>query len=392
MQQLEFNILFFFIMPAFWLGIVRTLIDHHVRVKRERSLYDTAINPKHSEFQTFLVATLGLGIVGSLLSFAFGIEVSYAWIFVYEVLIALMLIIPGFMIPFAGMGVSMLLILLFGNNFYLHVLDGDFRLTLQNTMPVGMNFLELLTVMLVLQYLFLKFNRNSVTSPILKKNIRGNRVASYLFSKFTVFPLVFLVPGQLFVANSPFWPVFRLFGSKVTILVVPFLIGYRFKFSSDMSATILKRMANATGWLAWLSLGLTIDAFLWKNLWFEVVAIVVILLAYGLVLYHYHRVDKRASNQQVEQAVDGIRILAVKPNTPASKMQLQAGDLILEVNGQPVRNETQLYQALQSSPTFCHLKVKHQDGQLELTDSAIYAGTPHEIGIVTFPSSETGGN
>ncbi|USS88687.1 PDZ domain-containing protein [Fructilactobacillus cliffordii] len=389
-QQLLFNVLFFFMMPAFWFGIGRTLVDHHLRVKRERSLYDSAINPKHTELRTFLWGTIGLGIVGSVLSFAFGIEVSYAWIFAYEAIVALMLVIPGAMFPFAGMGILMLLILLLGNNFYTHILNGNLSLTLQNTMPVGMNFLELLTVMLILQYLFLKFNRKSVNSPVLSKNIRGNQVASYLFNKFTIFPLVFLVPGQLFVANSPFWPMFRLFGSKVSILVVPFLIGYRFKFVSDMSADILKRLANATGWLAWLSLGLTIDAFLWKNLWFEVLAIIVLLLAYGMVLYHYHRVDKRASAKQVEQAVDGIRILAVKPNTPASKMNLQTGDLILEVNGQAVRNEEQLYRALQSSPAFCHLKIKNRNGQLELKDAAIYEGAPHEIGIVTFPKEKTG--
>ncbi|USS87805.1 PDZ domain-containing protein [Fructilactobacillus hinvesii] len=390
MQQLLFNVLFFFMMPVFWLGIGRTLVDHHLRMKRERDLYGSAINPKHTELKTFLLGTIGLGIVGSILSFGFGIEVSFAWIFAYEVIMAFMVVIPGFMFPFAGMGILMLLILLLGNNFYTHILNGNFNLTLQNTMPVGMNFLELLTVMLILQYLFLKFNRKSVNSPVLSKNIRGNRVASYLFNKFTVVPLVFLVPGQLFVANSPFWPMFRLFGSKVSILVVPFLIGYRFKFISDMSENIVKRLANATGWLAWLSLGLTVDAFLWKNLWFEVAAIIVLLLAYAMVLYHYHRVDRKASAKQVEQAVDGIRILAVKPNTPASKMKLQTGDLILEVNDQAVRNEDQLYRALQSNPTFCHLKIKNRDGQLELKDSAIYAGAPHEIGIVTFPKDETG--
>ena len=66
-------------------------------------------------------------------------------------------------------------------------------------------------------------------------------------------------------------------------------------------------------------------------------------------------------------------------------MNLKIGDLIQEVNGQQVRNENQLYKALQSNPTYCRLKIKNRNGRLELKEAAIFADAPHESGIVTFP-------
>ncbi|WP_252895275.1 hypothetical protein [Fructilactobacillus florum] len=134
-------------------------------------------------------------------------------------------------------------------------------MVLQNPLPEGIDFLALLTILLFLQYLFIKFNRKSVNSPVIGKNIRGNRVATYLFDKVSVVPLVLLVPGDLFETTSPFWPVFKIFGVKLSILIVPFLIGLNFRFIGEQPAKIMQRLANAIGWLALASLGITIDAF-----------------------------------------------------------------------------------------------------------------------------------
>ncbi|KRN79292.1 trypsin [Fructilactobacillus lindneri] len=385
-MELALNILFFLIVPTFWLGIIRTYLSYRSRLKRERSLYDSAINPKNTEMRTFFISLIVLGIIGSLFTSLVGIEVSYVWIIFYEIVITIALLIPGLMIPFTVLFGTMIIILIFGNKFYSNIISGHFKITLQNTMPEGLDFLALITAMLIIQYVFLKINRKSVNSPIITKNIRGNKIASYVFNKMTVVPLVLFVPGSLFESTSPLWHVFKIFGAKLTILVVPFLIGFRFKFMGEMPEKLLKRMANAIGWLAWLSLGLMIDAFIWKNLWFDIASIVVIFAAYLLILRHYKKVDQN-EGKTVEQSIDGIRILAVKPNTPAAKMNLKIGDLIQEVNGKPVKSENQLYKALQSNPTFCRLKIKNRNGKLEMKESAIYAGSPHEIGIVTFPNN-----
>lgn len=383
-MQLAVNILFFFIMPVFWLGLIRTHLIYRRRVTRERKLFDSAINPNHTEFKSFMIGLIVLGIIGSLLTSLLGIEVNYSWVFLYEGLATLCLLIPGLMFPFTVMLISIIILVLFGDQFLYLILSWNFSNFLPEHTSMNMDFLALMTVVMILQYLFLKLNVKSFTSPIIQKNVRGNKVASYLFDKLTVVPLILFVPGNLLTSTSAFWPIFKIFGVKLSILVVPILIGFNFKFLGQASEKILKKITKAIGGLCWLSLGLTLDAFLWKNAMFDLMSVLLIGLCYFLVLHHYKKVDKQV-DKQVEQAVDGIRILGIKNDTPASKMNLKIGDLIQEVNGQQVRNENQLYKALQSNPTYCRLKIKNRNGRLELKEAAIFADAPHEIGIVTFP-------
>ena len=58
--------------------------------------------------------------------------------------------------------------------------------------------------------------------------------------------------------------------------------------------------------------------------------------------------------------------------------------VILECNGIKVATGDELYEALQKSPAYCRLKVKNFEGELKLAESAIYADSPHEIGLVLF--------
>jgi S1-C subfamily serine protease len=69
-------------------------------------------------------------------------------------------------------------------------------------------------------------------------------------------------------------------------------------------------------------------------------------------------------------------------------MDLAAGDIILECNHRPVNSETSFYEALLANPAYCHLRVQDMNGELKMTETAIYSGAPHEIGIVLFRDQE----
>ena len=80
--------------------------------------------------------------------------------------------------------------------------------------------------------------------------------------------------------------------------------------------------------------------------------------------------------------------MAVRQDTPAQKMGLEPGDIILECNKQHVTTENELYEALQDNAAYCRMKVRTYDGQLKLAESAIYSDSPHEIGLVLFRDSK----
>jgi len=38
-----------------------------------------------------------------------------------------------------------------------------------------------------------------------------------------------------------------------------------------------------------------------------------------------------------------------------------------------------------TDPTYCHLRVKTQSGDIKITESAIFEDSPHNLGVMTFP-------
>ncbi|MEG0496850.1 MAG: PDZ domain-containing protein, partial [Carnobacterium sp.] len=79
---------------------------------------------------------------------------------------------------------------------------------------------------------------------------------------------------------------------------------------------------------------------------------------------------------------EGLKVIAVRPDTPAEKMNIIVGDTLISCNNQELETEDDFYQALSKNSVYCHLKVKGPDGELRLTETALYADSPHEIGIV----------
>lgn len=66
-------------------------------------------------------------------------------------------------------------------------------------------------------------------------------------------------------------------------------------------------------------------------------------------------------------------------------MQLEIGETIVVCNNQAVKNDDEFYQALLINSAYCHLKIRGLDGEYRLTETAIFADSPHELGIVTIP-------
>jgi hypothetical protein len=66
-------------------------------------------------------------------------------------------------------------------------------------------------------------------------------------------------------------------------------------------------------------------------------------------------------------------------------MDLQPGDRVLTCNHIAVNNAAELYNAIQKEPTYCRLRLQQADGEIRLAETAIFAGAPHELGMILFP-------
>jgi S1-C subfamily serine protease len=78
----------------------------------------------------------------------------------------------------------------------------------------------------------------------------------------------------------------------------------------------------------------------------------------------------------------GLMIIGVIPESPASKMGLQVGEIVSKANGVLVRDEKVFYEALQKNRAHCKLEVLDTNGEIRFVQRALYEGDHHELGIL----------
>ncbi|MDJ0581976.1 HhoA/HhoB/HtrA family serine endopeptidase [Crocosphaera sp.] len=79
--------------------------------------------------------------------------------------------------------------------------------------------------------------------------------------------------------------------------------------------------------------------------------------------------NRNPNSPMIVAEVDGILVVQVVPNSPAARARLRRGDVIVAVNGQPVKDGTALQKIVEKSGIDANLRVKLYRGDrlLELT-------------------------
>nr|WP_256522156.1 PDZ domain-containing protein [Halobacillus sp. A5] len=78
----------------------------------------------------------------------------------------------------------------------------------------------------------------------------------------------------------------------------------------------------------------------------------------------------------------GVRILGTIPGSPADEMDLLPGELIVKVNGIPVKSVHEFYEALQINRAFTKVEVRDFRGENRFEQRAMYEGDHHQLGLL----------
>lgn len=374
----------FLLQPVLWLAILRSWLASRARIKHERHDFSSAVFSDHYELRHMLTQGVILGVGLSVLNGLLGFSLPLNWILIYEGLAALSLVI----LPMTVLPVTLLVVSTLATSFM-----GALPLSQSGLHTWGLNLGTVpaanLAWLFVVTFLglghWVAHYGGRFTSPRIYAKQRGKRIAGYPWRELLVVPLVTLVPGDWFNPTWRFWPLLTLNGHSFALLIVPLLLGVRFTVFREVPKAIYHHLSRHLLGLAVLALGLMGWLF-WRPQDLPVV-VIILLVCYGGCLWQAKRYDQRQSFWY-SQVDDGVRVLAIRPGTPATKLDLMAGDIILECNHQAVNSETTFYQALLLNPTYCHLRVRNMAGELKVTETAIYSGAPHEIGIVLFRDQE----
>lgn len=381
-MKLLIALCFYLLQPALWVGVIRTYLVHRNRVKRERQLFSSAIYEDFYEGRHFVRSGLILGVVVSIVFGGF-LSVSVQWLFLYELLILVgLLIFPGQLFPVTTAGLVSVVTILVPHVPQLKPFVTWFNnigLTALKVNPL--NFLIILTLIIVGSCVFLHVNGGKFASPSLARNQRNNRVAVYKFNEMSIIPFLMLVPGNWFVSRFLFIPMFQINGHSYAVLIIPILLGLKLTVKRSVPRSFFIRLSKSLMVLSGLGIVLVgIGYVATKTI---LPGIFILILGYYLSIWLAKHEDNRQKFEYSE-VMDGIRVIGIQLETPAAKMNLQVGDVILTVNEIPVANEDEFYRALSTNSTYCRFKVRDRNDQLKITETAIFKNSPHEIGVKTY--------
>lgn len=362
------ELLFAAIVIAVWLVLLLTVcMTAFARVRSERQHLRLAIEPSAVEVPRFLLLGIIPGVAISGMLTVFGLASTWPVVITLTGVTLMSALIPRFFSP-----------LVYG-------VAGVFGLLVRDVLPSGMakggsatGFALLLTFMMLFA-LVADLGAPYHVSPRILRSHGRRRLQSRVW-QLIFLPLVVPVPGT-FVQAAPFLKLLSPSIGGVSFTLLPVVLGFGLHTFGDVRAR-LRRRAILDGILMAAALVGTVLGFAGVVsdtglVWF--IGGVAVLLLGTLLLTPDNEQDA------LTDAPGGVRVVAVIPGTPAAKMGLHTGDTILQCNGADVPNARAFYNATQQLGTFCRLRVRGSDGRFRLAETAIFAGAPHMLGVITFP-------
>ncbi|EQM55066.1 membrane protein [Lactiplantibacillus plantarum EGD-AQ4] len=381
----------FLLQPLVWIGLLRSYLTAKRRVTYERQNFHSAINSQLVEVRHFFMDGCLLGILMTIISLALGLVVSPVWVVLYEVLATISLIIlPGILVPVTVFGLSWLGYWLMSPQLTTvgGILQQHGISTTSMSGNLVVNGLMLLAIVLGTTAVLLRWHDHQGRSPKLQPDQRGKRLVRYQWQQLLVLPVGVLIPGDWIHATLSWWPVFTVGERSFSIILLPLLVGASARVYKQLPQIAWRQLATRLGGVAVISVILAIVArfAVLSPQWLLGLLAFVVVLTWVVMIQH--RFDDRHQQLRFSDTEQGVRVIGLRPHTPADKLNLDLGDVILECNRQPVNTEAEFYAALLKSPTYVHLKVRNRQQELIITETAIYNGAPHELGIVLFTDQE----
>lgn len=361
--------------PVLWLGILYVIISYNQRINKERKQFRVAINKDFYEGRNFIKYGLFFFVMGSLISMILGLTLPINSVYIYQILVVLAFLINGFSTT------SMLLVMTAAG--ILELVVPRFITFFGDVFPEisGPSWLLLIFISILADYYLTRNMKKHPLSPRIKSGKRGRNIATYLGRETVVFPLLALIPSGTLSSTLNFWPVFNIGNQKFSLILFPIFISTSVKVIKRAKERVIQDKLKNTE----LLLGLTFVLIVLTKFMSKLFLIsLIILTVVSIFLEIKLRKKEKNANSWYVETDEGIRIISVQPETPAAKMKLQPGDVILTCNNRVVNSEEEFYQALQLNSAYCHVKVRTYEGDLRIAESAIFMDSPHEIGLILF--------
>ncbi|MGR3765818.1 PDZ domain-containing protein [Rossellomorea sp. NS-SX7] len=376
----------FILHPVLFLSVLLAVLTGYYRVKRERKDFNTRLLDGYHDTRVLLSYGIVIGLLFSLVTIGAGLVIPVIALTVIGALSVLFALTRNFHLVSAAITVGFSYFLLVTVRYfdweipYVHSYLEDLNLGLLSSVMV------LAGVLTLIEGILIKLNGWKHTSPRLIKSERGLKVGVHQSKKLWLVPMFVLLPSGNLTMPFEWWPVFTLGTQSYTLLCVPFLLGFQQLVKSTLPEIAIKQTGSRVFWLGAFILTLAVTGFFAPM--FSVAAGVIAILGRAWIVYR-HRSSEDAKPYYYKRQSKGVMILGILPGTPAEKLSLGVGEIILKVNGTDVHTEREFYEALQKNGAYCKLEVLGTNGENRFEQGALYEGDHHELGIL-FADQDSG--
>ncbi|WP_342780580.1 PDZ domain-containing protein [Bacillus rubiinfantis] len=368
-----------FLHPVLYYLIFLAGILGVLRVKRERKNFHIRAQNAYYELRQLFPLGLLLGLLCSVIVVATGIVVPLAAIILTAGLTILLSLTTNirWMSPAYTIGLAFFAVILFAENQWtVPFFARDFAAIEDMVYP---SIVVILGLLLVAEGILIVKNGTRATSPKLAKSKRGQVIGIHEARRLWLVPVFMLIPGEMLHLPFAWWPVFHVGGNEYSLILVPFAIGFHQQMKGILPTEGVARHGRQV-----LLLGVVILLLAAASYWYHVVAIVtaaIAIIGRETVAYIAHVQDE---NRPVffSKKNHGLMILGIIPDSPASKMGLQVGEIIAKVNGTSIQDEHAFYEALQKNRAHCKLDVLDTNGEVRFVQRALFEGDHHELGLL----------
>ncbi|MCY8533758.1 S1C family serine protease [Bacillus vallismortis] len=367
----------FFLHPLFWFFIMISLAFGYVRIKRERRTFHTKIADIYDDL-TFTY-TKGL-IPGLLLSVVFGvlgISIPLGVLAIIAVITAAaaLTLRANWMSAAYIVSVSMLI----GFGLQINQAEPFLERFPQGFAVVWPAMAVFLGLLVIIEGVVAYRSAHVRTSPALVVSSRGLPIGQQLANRIWLLPLFLLVPGNGLESHLSWWPVFTVPGGSFHFLWIPYFVGFGQRVQGSLPETSIRITAKRICILGLAVTALGAASLLWTPL---AGAAVITALLGRVFLSIKQRVNDNAAPFYFSKRDQGLMVLGIIPNTPAEDLELKIGEIITKVNGIPVKNVSDFYEALQHNRAYVKLEIIGLNGEIRFDQRASYEGEHHELGIL----------
>jgi hypothetical protein len=379
--------------PIYYLGIVLILMQYRRQIILERKQFHTRLHSiVHESWRMLLWGWVG-GLAASLMMAFIGASLTTESIYMLWVVSLLLLL---FRVRFLSVAYAAGILGLLQSVLSLFpALKEQLSLPWLTDPLQQLQVASLLAVVAIthgIEAILIRVQGERLASPVLLEGKRGKFVGGYQLQSFWPIPLFLLMPAAGGTLDLPWMPWFagaaetNAAGGGWSFIALPIVLGFTELTKSRLPADKIRRSSSLLLLYALIIFLSAVLSYYWSS-FIGIASLLTIFLHEGLVKISQWEESSRTPlyvhNEQ------GLKILAVLPNSPAAELGLLPGEIIHKVNLVLVRTKQELHHAMNLNPAFCRLEVINGEGHSKFVSKAIYDGDHHELGILLSPDMAT---